>query len=137
MPLQVDTVRVTCQIAIPYKASLTHTIQICTIYGCGRYLGGDKVATCSGTTTMFARGAVHSSPEIRVSLALHLCLLFGYMDLLRHVRLPSRTGDAILDTTVKTLEASKDVITSAAPIPGLGVALNLTIEVLKKIQVRH
>ena len=58
------------------------------------------------------------------------------MDDQKHLSLPSGTGDAILSTTVKTLEASKDVITSVTPVPGLGIALNLTIEILKKIQVR-
>ena len=57
------------------------------------------------------------------------------MDRLKHLRLPSGTGDAILGATVKSLEASKDVITAAAPVPGLGVAFNLTVEILKKIQV--
>ena len=56
------------------------------------------------------------------------------MNHLKHLS-SSETGDAILSTTVNTLEASKDVVASAAPVPGLGVALNLTIEVLKKIQV--
>ncbi|KAI0688203.1 hypothetical protein C8T65DRAFT_675019 [Cerioporus squamosus] len=38
-----------------------------------------------------------------------------------------------LDLTVKALENSKDVI-SAAPVPGLGIALDVLVKVLKKAQ---
>ena len=56
------------------------------------------------------------------------------MDRFTHLS-PSEIGDAILSTTVDTLEASKDFIVSAASVPGLGIAFKLIIEVLKKIQV--
>ena len=41
----------------------------------------------------------------------------------------------MLDGTIKGLEATKDFIVAAAPVPGLSIALNVTIELLKKIQV--
>lgn len=44
--------------------------------------------------------------------------------------------DSFLEVTVNGLEASKDVIAAAAPVPGLSVALNITIEILKMAQVR-
>lgn len=51
--------------------------------------------------------------------------------------LSSGTSDALLDTAVDTLEACKGPITDAVSVPGLGVALDLIIGVLKKIQVRQ
>ena len=44
-------------------------------------------------------------------------------------------GGALLEGTIKGLEATKDFIVAAAPVPGLSIALNVTIELLKKIQV--
>ena len=44
-------------------------------------------------------------------------------------------GGVLLDGTIKGLEATKDFIVAAAPVPGLSIALNVTIELLKKIQV--
>ncbi|KAI0686341.1 hypothetical protein C8T65DRAFT_747435 [Cerioporus squamosus] len=47
-----------------------------------------------------------------------------------------RTKEAavtVLDLTVKGLEASKDTIAAAVPVPGLSVALSVAIELLKKI----
>ena len=44
--------------------------------------------------------------------------------------------DTALTITSKGVEASKDVITAAVPVPGLGLALNVTVEILNKIQVR-
>ncbi|TFK85918.1 hypothetical protein K466DRAFT_525109 [Polyporus arcularius HHB13444] len=41
---------------------------------------------------------------------------------------------AVLDGTVISLEATKDTITAAAPIPGLSIALEALITLLKKIQ---
>ena len=45
-------------------------------------------------------------------------------------------AEGLLDGTIRGLEASKDLVVSAAPVPGLGVAIDLTVELLKKIQVR-
>lgn len=41
----------------------------------------------------------------------------------------------ILDLTVKGLETGKDPIIAAAPVPGLSVAFDVLIGVLKKVQV--
>ena len=57
------------------------------------------------------------------------------MDYLKVRRFPSNTGDMLLSAAVKSLEASKDVVAAVAPIPGLGVILNLMVEILHKIQV--
>ncbi|TFK84886.1 hypothetical protein K466DRAFT_601651 [Polyporus arcularius HHB13444] len=46
----------------------------------------------------------------------------------------SFAATAVLDGTVRSLEATKDTITAAAPVPGLSIALNVVIELLKKIQ---
>ncbi len=43
--------------------------------------------------------------------------------------------EAVLEVTVKGLEASKDAVVAVALIPGLSVAFSLIIELLKKIQV--
>ncbi|KAI0690021.1 hypothetical protein C8T65DRAFT_817501 [Cerioporus squamosus] len=43
-------------------------------------------------------------------------------------------ANTVLDLTVKGLEVSKDAIIAAAPVPGLSVALQVAIELLKKIQ---
>ncbi|TFK84875.1 hypothetical protein K466DRAFT_588532 [Polyporus arcularius HHB13444] len=51
--------------------------------------------------------------------------------------LPSKTrkvANTVLDAAVKGLEVSKDVITAAAPIPGLSIALDLLVATLKKVQ---
>ena len=45
------------------------------------------------------------------------------------------TAGVVLDGTIKGLEATKDFITAAAPVPGLSIALNVAIELMKKIQV--
>ena len=45
------------------------------------------------------------------------------------------TIDTVLEVTVRGLELSKDTITAAAPVPGLGPALDLAIELLRKVQV--
>ena len=45
-------------------------------------------------------------------------------------------AESLLDGTIRGLEASKDLVVSTAPVPGLGVAIDLTVELLKKIQVR-
>ena len=45
------------------------------------------------------------------------------------------TIGTVLELTVRGLEVSKDAITAAAPVPGLGPALDVTIELLKKVQV--
>ena len=44
-------------------------------------------------------------------------------------------GGVLLDGTIKGLEATKDFIVAAAPVPGLSIALNVAIELMKKIQV--
>ncbi|KAI0688207.1 hypothetical protein C8T65DRAFT_835039 [Cerioporus squamosus] len=46
----------------------------------------------------------------------------------------SLTPIFVLDGTVTSLEATKDAITAAAPVPGLGIALNVLIKLLKRIQ---
>ena len=45
------------------------------------------------------------------------------------------TAGIVLDGTIRGLEATKDFITAAAPVPGLSIALNVTIELMKKIRV--
>ena len=45
------------------------------------------------------------------------------------------TIGTVLDVTVRGLEVSKDAITAAAPVPGLGPALDVTIALLRKVQV--
>ena len=55
-------------------------------------------------------------------------------------RLSSRTRDTartILDLTLRGLETGKDTIVAAAPVPGLGVALDVLIALLQKVQVCH
>ena len=60
---------------------------------------------------------------------------------MRHLhrpRLSSRarkTVRTMLDLTIRGLEVGKDTISAAAPVPGLNVALDVLIEVLKKVQV--
>ena len=49
-------------------------------------------------------------------------------------KLTRHKGEA-LEAAIKGLEESKDLITAAAPVPGLSVVLDILIEVLKKIQV--
>ena len=45
-------------------------------------------------------------------------------------------AESLLDGTIRGLEVSKDLVVSAAPVLGLGVAIDLTVELLKKIQMR-
>ena len=44
--------------------------------------------------------------------------------------------DTLLRAAIEGLEASKDAITAAAPVPGLSIVLDIVTELLKKIQVR-
>ncbi|TFK79096.1 hypothetical protein K466DRAFT_668231 [Polyporus arcularius HHB13444] len=46
----------------------------------------------------------------------------------------SLTSIAVLDVTVEILETTQDTITSAAPVPGLSIALNVLLALLKKLQ---
>ncbi|TFK80315.1 hypothetical protein K466DRAFT_605443 [Polyporus arcularius HHB13444] len=46
----------------------------------------------------------------------------------------ARQKTEVLDGTVASLEATKDVIIAAAPVPGLSIALNVLIALLKKLQ---
>ncbi|RDX41060.1 hypothetical protein OH76DRAFT_1475953 [Lentinus brumalis] len=61
-----------------------------------------------------------------------------YRCLVVSVRMQHRTmrshNLAVLDGTVASLEATKDAITAAAPVPGLSIALNVLIALLKKLQ---
>ena len=60
---------------------------------------------------------------------------------MRHLHRPRlslrarKTVGTILDLTVRGLETGKDTIAAVAPVPGLSVALDVLIEVLKKVQV--
>ncbi len=47
----------------------------------------------------------------------------------------SEALDTALDLTVEGLEAAKETIVNALSAPGLGVALNVVIGILKKVQV--
>lgn len=84
----------------------------------------------------------YQKPQARtVCVSLHprcLPLLTTTIAIMTCLKLPkfSFAATAVLDGTVRSLEATKDTITAAAPVPGLSIALNVVIELLKKIQVR-
>ncbi len=69
----------------------------------------------------------------------HSFLLPTTIILMTRLKFPkiSLTPIAVLDGTVASLEATKDAITAAAPVPGLSIALNVLIALLKKLQVRN